>query len=487
MTNPPQSTILSNPKQALNLKTKLSYGIGELAGAIPNNILVFFLLFFLTNVAGLNSTLAGSVLLVGKAWDAINDPLIGWLSDKTRSPLGRRYPWMLYGVVPLGICFCLQWFVPPTENQWLLFIYYSAIAILYYAAVSAVLVPFSTLGAELTQSYDERTNLIGFKSAFGIGGSIFALVLAQVIFALLKPPNSYLLMGVISGVLSILAVYLCFLGTNQRYKFIQQQRHQVQRPPSEPILRQIKIALNNRPFLFVIGIYLCSWLGVQVTAAILPYFVINWMQLSESHFTQMALAVQGTALVMMFFWSAIGQRVGKKAIYCMGIPLTIIAQGGLFFLQPGQVIGMYILAVMAGVGIATAYLVPWSMLPDVVDLDELNTGQRREGIFYGFVVQLQKFGVAGALFLVGRILDWAGFIPSVASQPTPIQPESALWAIRWIIGPMPTVVLVLGLILAYFYPITRSVHEEILLKISKQQESNADDHPSTNPQTGSPE
>jgi len=417
----------------------------------------------------LNSTLAGSVLLVGKAWDAINDPLIGWLSDKTRSPLGRRYPWMLYGVVPLGICFCLQWFVPPTENQWLLFIYYSVIAILYYAAVSAVLVPFSTLAAELTQGYNERTSLISFKSAFGIGGSIFALVLAQIIFGLLKPPISYLLLGVISGVLSILAVFLCFLGTNQRYKFIEQQRHQVERPPSEPILQQFKIAFSNRAFLYVIGIYLCSWLGVQVTAAILPYFVINWMQLPDRHFTQMALAVQGTALVMMFFWAAIGQRIGKKAIYCMGIPLTIVAQGGLFFIQPGQIILMYILAMMAGVGIATAYLVPWSMLPDVVDLDELHTGQRREGIFYGCVVQLQKFGVAGALFLVGRVLDWAGFIStSAASQGTPVQPDSALWAIRWIIGPIPTLVLILGLILAYFYPITRSVHEEILLKISER-------------------
>ncbi|WP_088241150.1 MFS transporter [Calothrix rhizosoleniae] len=458
----------SDLNQSLNLKTKLSYGIGELAGAIPNNILVFFLLFFLTNVAGLNSTFAGSVLLVGKAWDAINDPLIGWLSDKTRSPLGRRYPWMLYGAVPLGVCFCLQWFVPPTENQWLLFVYYSAIAILYYAAVSAVLVPFSTLGAELTQGYNERTKLISFKSAFGIGGSIFALVLAQVIFGFFQPPTSYLLLGGISGILSILAVFVCFLGTNQRYKFIQQQRHQIERPPAEPILQQIKIALSNRAFLYVIGIYLCSWLGVQVTAAILPYFVINWMQLPDKHFTQMALAVQGTALIMMFFWGAIGQRIDKKAIYCAGIPLTIVAQGGLFFVQPGQIIWMYVLAIMAGVGIATAYLVPWSMLPDVVDLDELNTGQRREGIFYGFVVQLQKFGVAGALFLVGRILDWSGFIPSVAFQPSPIQPDSALWAIRWIIGPIPTLVLIVGLILAYFYPITSSVHEEILLKISER-------------------
>mgnify|MGYP005843939745 CR=1 FL=1 len=109
MTNPPNAIPLTADSERLNLKTKLAYGVGELGKEIPGNILVFFLLFFLTNVAGLNATLAGSVLLVTKVWDAINDPLVGWLSDRTRSPLGRRYPWMLWGAIPLGVCFCLLW------------------------------------------------------------------------------------------------------------------------------------------------------------------------------------------------------------------------------------------------------------------------------------------------------------------------------------------------------------------------------------------
>lgn len=178
--------------------------------------------------------------------------------------------------------------------------------------------------------------------------------------------------------------------------------------PPLPIQEQVRIALSNRPFLLVIGIYLCSWLGVQVTATMLPYFVVNWMQLGDHHFTQMALAVQGTALLMMAFWSYWGQRWGKRKVYCLAIPLTLIAQMGLFLLQPGQVWAMYGIGMIAGAGLAVAYLIPWSMLPDVIDLDELQTGERREGIFYGFVVQLQKIAIA--LFMVGQILDLAGFI-----------------------------------------------------------------------------
>jgi glycoside/pentoside/hexuronide:cation symporter, GPH family len=235
-----------------------------------------------------------------------------------------------------------------------------------------------------------------------------------------------------------------------------------------PILEQLKIALSNSPFLFVVGIYLCSWLGVQVTASILPYFVVNWMGLSEAEFNLVAIAVQGTALAMLFVWSAISKRVGKKAVYYMGMILWIIAQAGLFFLQPGQIALMYFLAVLAGFGVSTAYLIPWSMMPDVIELDELKTGQRREGIFYGFMVLLQKFGLALGLFLVGQALQIAGFIATVPGQPAPVQPESALLAIRVSIGPLPTIALIGGLVLAYFYPITREVHAEILLKLRER-------------------
>ncbi len=462
----PDAIPLTVSNEKLNLKTKLAYGVGELGGEIPNNILVFFLLFFLTNVAGLNPTLAGSVLLIGKVWDAINDPMIGWLSDRTRSPLGRRYPWMLGGAIPLAMLFFVQWFVPPTSNQWLLFGYYSGIALLFYVAFTAVAVPYSTLGAELTQGYDERTSLISFKASFSIGASIFSLALAQAIFAKVGDPSKrFLILGAICGVIAMSAVFLCVRGTYKRYKVLQTQRDRVTLLPSLPIRQQFQIALSNFPFVCVIGIYLCSWLGLQVTAAILPYFVINWMRLPDHHFTQTAIVVQGTALTMTFLWSAVGQRVGKRAIYCMGIPLTIFALGGLFFLQPSQVGLMYVLAVIVGFGLSTAYLVPWSMLPDVVDFDELNTGHRREGIFCGLMVQLQKIAIAIALFLVGKVLDSAGFIPTSSGQLPPTQPDSALWAIRLLIGPVPAFVLIGGLVWAYFYPITRQMHGEILLKL----------------------
>jgi GPH family glycoside/pentoside/hexuronide:cation symporter len=279
----------------LSPRTRLAYGVGEIAGALPNSVSAFFFLFFLTHVAGLSPTLGGAAVLFGKVWDAFSDPLIGWLSDRTRSPLGRRYPWMLAGAIPLAIGISLQWWVPPTDNQWLLLGYYSTVSVLAFAALTAVMLPFSALAAELTHSYNERINLISFKSAFSIGGSIFALVVAQIIFARISHPSlKYLVMGSANGVLVIGAVVVCVVGTWPRYRLVQRQYPlKTELIPKTSLWQQIRTALSNAAFRWVMGLYLCAWTAVQGAAVVLPYFVVDWMGLPESSFVRMALGGAG--------------------------------------------------------------------------------------------------------------------------------------------------------------------------------------------------
>jgi GPH family glycoside/pentoside/hexuronide:cation symporter len=232
------------------------------------------------------------------------------------------------------------------------------------------------------------------------------------------------------------------------------------------LLQQLGVALSNRPYLFVSGIYLCSWLAFQFTATIIPYFIVFWMDLPEVWISLVVLAVQSVAVLTLFAWTRLSARLGKRAMYLIGAGFWLIAQAGLFFLQPGQEQLMIALALLAGAGVsATAYLGPWSMLPDVIDLDELQTGERREGIFYALMVFLQKVGLGLGLFFLGQVLDWAGFIPSVAGEPLPSQPESALLAIRLAIGPLPAVALIGGICLVWLYPITRQRHRQILQEL----------------------
>ena len=541
--------------EKLNFTTKLAYGAGDMGPAITANILVFFLLYFFTQVAGLPPGLAGSILMIGKISDAINDPVVGIMSDRTRSRWGRRLPWILLGAIPFGILFFLQWLVPhfsdnDTINNWWLFAYYVLIGILFNIAYTAVNLPYTALTPELTQDYNERTSLNSFRFTFSIGGSILSLLLAGVVFKSYpgQPQQQYLMLGLICAILAVISLFWCVLRIQERgakplleYPYRKlggifllslggfaavygllllipwtatllgenplgnlgaivsmligilltlfgitllfsrpepylsdptaiAARNNSQTTQSLSFTSQLKIVFSNGPFLYVIGIYLASWLAVQLTASVLPYFVVSWMGLSDAAFPQVALAVQGTALVMLFVGSWLSRRLDKKTVYFLGTSLWIIAQAGLFFLQPGQIRLLYFLAFLAGFGVSVAYLIPWSMVPDVIELDELKTGQRREGIFYGFMVLLQKFGLALGLFLVGQALEFSGFIESVAGQPVPTQPDSALLAIRLAIGPFPTIALIAGLVLAYFYPITKAVHAEILLKLQERRQ-----------------
>lgn len=537
--------------EKLNFTTKLAYGSGDMGPAITANILVFFLLYFFTNVAGLPAGMAGSILAIGKIADAINDPIAGILSDRTKHKWGRRIPWMLYGTIPFGLFFFLQWLVPefssdPNINNWCLFAYYVVISILFNLAYTAVNLPYTALTPELTQDYNERTNLNSFRFAFSIGGSILSLILATVIFQF-YPGNAieqYFLLGLASTILSIIAILWCtfriqergaepilnrqlkkvvgfilialgsaflilgisqlLLGENKFniYSILgiliglqiilfgitliraktephlcdrEAVKHRQNTQENSPISlkEQLQVAFNNKPFLYVIGIYLCSWLAVQLTASILIYYVVSWMRMEEAAFPLVAIAVQGTALIMLFVWKTIGEKIGKRAVFFIGTVIWIFAQAGLFLIQPGQVTQLYLLGSLAGFGVSVAYLIPWSMIPDVIELDELNTGQRREGIFYSFMVLLQKFGLALALFLVGLALEWSGFIERQPGEAIPIQPDSALLAIRIAIAPLPTLILIIGLVLAYFYPITKEVHADICLKLQEKKKQSS--------------
>lgn len=444
-------------EERLPLRTKLAFGAGDLAPAIATLIPSFFQFFFLTSVAGLDPLLAGSVRAILTVWDAVNDPVVGWLSDRTRSRFGRRRPWLLYGAVPFGIIYFLQWVVPPFDDTGK-FIYYLIVGLLFNMAFTAVNVPYTALTAELTKDYDERTSLNAFRFAFSIGGSLVAGVLHPIIVGrYADPATGYLVSGAIWGGLCILPFFWCFAGTRER--------HSGDEPPAGNVIQQFRTALANRPYLFVIGIYLFSWLAVQFTSSILVPYMTFYLQ-REDLIAVMLLAVQGSAMVFLFVWNAVCRRIGKKAVYMIGMVFWILVQAVLFFVQPGQATLAIVLAALAGVGVATAYIIPWSMMPDVIEYDELATGQRREGVFYGLMVLLQKFGLALGQFMIGLVLQNAGFISSEgAAAATVQQPASALFALRVLIGPVPTLMLLGGMALTAFYPITRAKHAEILAQL----------------------
>jgi glycoside/pentoside/hexuronide:cation symporter, GPH family len=448
----------------LPLSTRLAFGAGDLSPGIAAIIIGFFQALFLTTVAGLSPGAAGLILLLSRVWDAITDPWMGIISDRTRSRFGRRRFWILVGAVPFGLVYFLLWWVPPL-GETTRFFYYLVVILAFNTAFTVVNVPYTSLTAELTGDYDERTTLNSFRFAFSIGGSLVAGVLHGILITRFcadatrcLPEESrlgYLLSAAIFGLFMILPFFWCVAGTRERYT-------PRTGTTSLPIREQLRIAASNQPFLFVIGIYLCSWMALQITQNVIGFYLTFYLQRADM-FPIVLLAVQGSAMIFLFVWSAASRKIGKQAVYYSGMCFWIAVMAGLFFLGPDQITLAIVLGALAGVGIATAYLVPWSMLPDVIDLDELNTGERREGIFYGMMTFAQKTGVGMGIALTLQALDWYGFSRDLLPGQ---QPESALLALRWMVGPVPTVLLIIGMILVYRYPLTRARHDQIQAELA---------------------
>lgn len=454
LTHDEQRSSADAAEEKLSFGTKMAYGSGDLGTAIVAALKAFFLLFFLTDVARLSPAAAGSILLLTKFWDAVNDPFVGMISDRTITRWGRRRPWILIGAIPFGITFFMLWLVPNLSDSGK-FVYYLIVAILLDSFYTVINVPYAALTPELTRDYDERTSLNSYRFAFSVAGALVAAALHPVIVGRFDDPQTgYMVAAAIWSVLSTIPCFIVVAGTRERPESVAPEA----RPAQIPVREQLRIAFSNRPYRFVIGIYLMSWLALQLVATVIIYYMTYYVG-APGQIPLVLFAIQGSAFVFLFIWSALSRRLEKRSVYMIGATVWIAVHIAIFTIAPGPSPWIVPLAALAGAGAAVAYLIPWAMMPDIIEFDEWETGQRREGVFYGFMVFLQKTGLALGIYLVGIGLEWAGYITPTDAVPTPVQPDGALTAIRWFMGPIPAVILVLSLALAYYYPITRQKHQ----------------------------
>jgi GPH family glycoside/pentoside/hexuronide:cation symporter len=442
--------------EKLSIGTKLAYGSGDLGTAITAGLRAFFLLFFLTDVARMSPAAAGSVLLINRLWDAFNDPIVGWLSDRTVTRWGRRRPWLLIGAIPFGLFFFLTWVVPPFGPTGL-FVYYVIVSLLLDTFYTVINVPYTALTPELTHDYDERTSLNSYRFAFSVGGNLVGAVLHPIIVSSFDDVRTgYMVSGLVWAIVSTVPCFIVFAFTRERPESMASAGEE-----SIPFFQQIRIAFANGPYRFVIGLYLCSWLALQLVSTVLIYYLTYYLGIPEQ-LPLVLLAIQGSSFIFLFIWARLSIYLDKRLVYIIGATIWLAVQLALSAIRPDQSYLVIPLAIIAGAGVSVAYLIPWSMMPDVIELDELKTRRRREGIFYGFMVLLQKTGIAVGIFMVGRLLGAAGYLTPTDAVQVPIQPETALSAIRLFMGPVPAIILVASLVIAYFYPITRTRHARML-------------------------
>jgi len=445
----------TDQSERIPLRTKIMYGAGDIGFSLTDTTIGVLFAIFVTDVVGLDPSLAAVAIFIGKSWDYVNDPLIGYLSDRTRTRWGRRRPFLLFGSIPFALGFMGLWWRPPIENQYLLAAYYAFAYLVYDLCATLVYMPYFALTPELTLDYDERTSLTSYRMGFSILGGLIAFVVPLLIIGRMRPENAgrVLMVGAIFGIFSALPLLLTFLGTRERPE--NQER-------SQPALKaSIRAALRNRPFLFAVGIFLFTWTAVEIIQGMLLFFLKYRMNLEdESDFV--AATVFVVALLTLPFWAWASRHWDKRIAYIIGMVFLSAVMITLIVIDPSWgLVLVFTLAGLAGIGVAAVHVLPWAMIPDAIEWDEVETGERHEGMFYSLVTLLRKVSSSISIPLMLLVLDWSGFVSNA-----PEQAPSAIAAIRAMMGPVPSVFLLAGIAFAIFYPLGRQQHASLRAELS---------------------
>ena len=435
----------------LPARTKFFYGIGDLGNATVNSAIQFFLMKFYTDAALVVPALAGSALLIGKIWDAINDPLAGWYTDKAKSRFGKRRVFMIFGAIPLGISIALLWFVPAADRV-ATFVWIALTFMLFDTLWTFTNVPYYALTSELTDDYDERSALISYRMALAVPAYLVGAALTPAIVGLFALQRTgYAFIGIAYGVLAAAALLISAAGIRERGVA-------AVAPSEASPIRSFGIALRNKPFLWLCGAYLVMNIAFAFMKTLMAYFIEYQLLMKEQTSLVMGLMLI-CVTISIPFWKWLGQKMDKGPAYGLGMAIGALAIAVTFFLPHQQTPLVYLVAAVGGLGLAAQWIFPWSMVADVADFDRAETGQQRSGMYYGVWGLATKTSEAFALAAVGWILTGVGYVPNVEQTP------QALLGIRAFFGLIPAVIIFLALPLLIRYPITRKSHAEVRAKL----------------------
>lgn len=462
----------NNGHRKIPLADKIGYGLGNFSTGVAIQVVGAYLVFYCTAVLDIPGSLVGVAVSLGVIWDAITDPLMGYFSDITKSKtFGRRHLYLIIGGLGMALSNFFLWNISSSLSTSAKFTIVLIDILAVKTFMTIFITPYTALGAELSNDYNERTSIQGIKTIFFLLGLSFVSVVGMYIF--FQPsaeysigqlnPEAYKNMGLFSSIIVVIFALACFFSTKKYIPILNQhaQNNEV-KGGMLSLFNSFKDIFINKSFRYVAFSYMFNNIASALLTNIgLHVFTYTFSLTSQ----QIAIIVGVQFLVSMLsqpLWTYTSKKMDKKPSMILGLIICIMAS--LIFIVTvllkdyvqGNILYFLPFAILGGFGTGGLFTLPLSMIADVIDLDELNTGKRSEGSYYGCLTLFYKLSQSVALFLIGFLLDLVKFDSSLT-----VQSNSTVIILGLILGIGPIISFILSLFSLRKYDLTRTKVENI--------------------------
>lgn len=445
----------------LPLATCVGWGVGTLAVAALFNSVNVLLLRYLVDYVGLGAAVAGTILALSKLFDAVIDPLIGSLSDRTRSRHGRRRPFVLAGGVMLAAAAVLLFNIPSNLSPNAALALATGALLFYAAAYATFSVPYMAMPAEMTGNVHERSRLISYRVYAVAAASMVATFIGPLLIAKAGGGQAgHTVMSLFIATLVLVSTFVCFHATRD----VAAADVAVSTHEKISFSRKLELILSNRPFMALLAIKLLQLMALAVTQAALPFLFKRVLGLTDAMLGVYFLVFYGAMIVCQRFWLKVSERGGKRRIYLYATIAYAVLYLTWYFVTPEEPLLVTLLRGAAlGATAGAVLLFGQSMLPDTMEWDYRQTGLRREGVLSAIYTMVEKVAFAAGAAMTGLVLGAAGYIKSTGGADV-VQPDSAISAIFFLASFAPMTLLLASCVALKFY----NLSENMLMEKAEQ-------------------
>jgi GPH family glycoside/pentoside/hexuronide:cation symporter len=436
----------------------IGYGLGDFAFNFYWLPLNFFLMKYYTDVLGIASGAAGFITAIGLIWDAVIDPAIGVMANKTRSKFGRYRPYMLFGCVPLAATFTFMFYPVPLQDSALI-AYAFAMQLLFRTAYAAVNIPYGAMMASMTRDSMERNWLAGARMFCAFSGSAIVGYYTPRLVAYFQGgqgEHAYFVSTAVLSAIAIVVTLVSFALTKENVQTAEESH--------APFPRLLQMLAQNPPFLLaMVGIALFSFSNVVVSAT-LAYFVQYYMGQDQTVTGNVVGMIPLVQMISILPWTVASRYLGKRWAWIMGLSIAIAALLTLFVVERPSMEWVYAIFAIYAVGCGSLAVNFWSIVPDTVEYGEWRTGVRAEGFIFGFVTLIQKVALGLSSAFVGAYLAWIGYVANQA------QSAATLDGLKLLITIVAAVGMAASCAVIYFYKLNAASHADLVREIAARQQ-----------------